>query len=83
MRVLLVEDEPDLDIAGTDPRGLDPHLPRIRRATRRLTDVVENVLTRGRLQAAGPDLRAVPLRLDQLVEQACEDSRTLRPARTW
>ncbi|MGW3059224.1 sensor histidine kinase [Streptomyces goshikiensis] len=62
-----------VDVAGTDPRGPGPHLPRIRRATERLTDVVDNVLTRGRLQAAGPDLRAVPLRLDQLVEQACEE----------
>ncbi|MER7763691.1 HAMP domain-containing sensor histidine kinase [Streptomyces sp. NPDC097619] len=62
-----------VDIAGIDPRGLDPHLPRIRRATERLTDVVENVLTRGRLQAAGSELRAVPLRLDQLVEQVCEE----------
>ncbi|MFI8361711.1 sensor histidine kinase [Streptomyces sp. NPDC085612] len=62
-----------VDVAGTDPRGLDPHLPRIRRATERLADVVDNVLTRGRLQAAGQDLRAVPLRLDQLVEQVCEE----------
>ncbi|MEU6310684.1 HAMP domain-containing sensor histidine kinase [Streptomyces sp. NPDC047014] len=65
-----------VDVAGSDPRGLDPHLPRIRRATERLTDVVDNVLTRGRLQAAGsagPELRAVPLRLDQLVELACEE----------
>ncbi|MFF3015707.1 sensor histidine kinase [Streptomyces sp. NPDC057939] len=63
-----------VDVAGTDPRGLDPHLPRIRRATERLADVVENVLTRGRLQAAHREaLRAVPLRLDQLVEQTCEE----------
>ncbi|MER5869701.1 ATP-binding protein [Streptomyces sp. NPDC002044] len=62
-----------VDVAGLDPRGLDPHLPRIRRATERLTDVVDNVLTRGRLQGAADTLRPVPLRLDQLVEQVCED----------
>ncbi|MFJ5806205.1 hypothetical protein [Streptomyces sp. NPDC093093] len=60
-------------MAGTDPRGLDPHLPRIRRATERLTDVVDNVLTRGRPQGAADTLRPVPLRLDQLVEQVCEE----------
>ncbi|MFD5888124.1 sensor histidine kinase [Streptomyces sp. NPDC060334] len=62
-----------VDVAGMDPRGLDPHLPRIRRATERLTDVVDNVLTRGRLQGAADTLRPVPLRLDQLVEQVCEE----------
>ncbi|MFF3431611.1 sensor histidine kinase [Streptomyces sp. NPDC002602] len=62
-----------VDVAGMDPRGLDPHLPRIRRATERLTDVVDNVLTRGRLQGATDTLRPVPLRLDQLVEQVCEE----------
>ncbi|MFD9378548.1 sensor histidine kinase [Streptomyces sp. NPDC059999] len=62
-----------VDVAGTDPRGLGPHLPRIRRATERLTDVVDNVLTRGRLQGAADTLRPVPLRLDQLVEQVCEE----------
>ncbi|MFD3808106.1 histidine kinase dimerization/phospho-acceptor domain-containing protein [Streptomyces sp. NPDC058611] len=35
-----------VDVAGLDPRGLDPHPPRIRRATERLTDVVDNVLIR-------------------------------------
>ncbi|GGZ98479.1 hypothetical protein GCM10010371_67640 [Streptomyces subrutilus] len=62
-----------VDVAGLDPRGLDPHLPRIRRATERLTDVVDNVLTRGRLQDPADTLRPVPLRLDQLVEQICEE----------
>ncbi|MFG3490670.1 sensor histidine kinase [Streptomyces sp. NPDC047972] len=60
-----------MDVAGTDPRKLPTHLPRIRRATDRLTDVVENVLTRGRLQDPAASFSPVPLRLDQLVEDAC------------
>ncbi|MFE6812926.1 sensor histidine kinase [Streptomyces sp. NPDC057677] len=60
-----------MDVAGTDPRNLPTHLPRIRRATDRLTDVVENVLTRGRLQDSAASFSPVPLRLDQLVEDAC------------
>ncbi|MFJ3766863.1 sensor histidine kinase [Streptomyces sp. NPDC090082] len=67
-----------MDVAGTDPRSLPTHLPRIRRATDRLTDVVENVLTRGRLQDSAASFSPVPLRLDQLVEDACGE---LPPAR--
>ncbi|MER7916229.1 MULTISPECIES: HAMP domain-containing sensor histidine kinase [unclassified Streptomyces] len=61
-----------VDIADTDPGGLHSHLPRLRRAADRMTDVVDNILTRGRLQAADA-FRPVPLRLDQLVEQVCEE----------
>ncbi|MGW2301863.1 sensor histidine kinase [Streptomyces sp. NPDC001809] len=67
-----------MDVAGTDPRNLPTHLPRIRRATDRLTDVVENVLTRGRLQDSAASFSPVALRLDQLVEDACGE---LPPAR--
>ncbi|MFJ6579345.1 sensor histidine kinase [Streptomyces sp. NPDC091368] len=67
-----------MDVAGTDPRSLPTHLPRIRRATDRLTDVVENVLTRGRLQDSAASFSPVALRLDQLVEDACGE---LPPAR--
>jgi two-component system, OmpR family, sensor kinase len=63
-----------VDIASTDPQGLEPHLPRIRRAIDRLTDVVDNVLMRGRLQTAPDTFEPVPLRLDQLVEQICDDA---------
>ncbi len=35
--------------------------------------VVENLLTRGRLEAAVESVRAEPLRLDQLVEEVCAD----------
>ncbi|KAB1141735.1 HAMP domain-containing histidine kinase [Streptomyces luteolifulvus] len=62
-----------VDIAGTDPRSLPTHLPRIRRATDRLTDVVENVLARGRLQNSAATFMPVPLRLDQIVEDASAD----------
>ncbi|MEU9802356.1 histidine kinase dimerization/phospho-acceptor domain-containing protein [Streptomyces sp. NPDC051000] len=47
-----------VDVAGLDPRRPDPHLPRIRRATERLTDVVDNVLTRGSASKAPPTPRA-------------------------
>lgn len=66
-----------VDLADADPGRLHAHLPRLRRATDRMTDVVDNILTRGRLQA-GNTFRPVPLRLDQLVEQVCEE---LPPAR--
>ncbi|MGW1721654.1 sensor histidine kinase [Streptomyces sp. NPDC002306] len=62
-----------VDVADTDPRGPGPHLPRIRRATDRLADVVDNVLARGRLRAAPDTFAPVPLRLDQLVEEVCDD----------
>ncbi|MEV5428206.1 HAMP domain-containing sensor histidine kinase [Streptomyces sp. NPDC052701] len=61
-----------VDIADADPDGLHAHLPRLRRATDRMTDVVDSILTRGRLQAADA-FRPVPLRLDQLVERVCEE----------
>ncbi|MFJ3497687.1 sensor histidine kinase [Streptomyces sp. NPDC086091] len=61
-----------VDIADADPGDLHTHLPRLRRATDRMTDVVDNILTRGRLQASST-FRPVPLRLDQLVEQVCEE----------
>ncbi|WP_328707436.1 sensor histidine kinase [Streptomyces sp. HF10] len=61
-----------VDIADADPGGLHSHLPRLRRAADRMTDVVDNILTRGRLQSTGT-FRPVPLRLDQLVEQVCEE----------
>ncbi len=61
-----------VDLADADPDRLHTHLPRLRRATDRMTDVVDNILTRGRLQAENPFL-PVPLRLDQLVEQVCEE----------
>ncbi|MCW8102783.1 sensor histidine kinase [Streptomyces tauricus] len=61
-----------VDLADADPGQLHVHLPRLRRATDRMTDVVDNILTRGRLQA-GHAFRPVPLRLDQLVEQVCEE----------
>ncbi|MFJ9909241.1 sensor histidine kinase [Streptomyces sp. NPDC101152] len=63
-----------VDIAGMDPRGLQLHMPRIRRAIDRLTDVVDNVLVRGRLQTAPDTFEPVPLRLDQLVEQICDEA---------
>ncbi|MER5200549.1 sensor histidine kinase [Streptomyces sp. NPDC002755] len=61
-----------VDLADADPGRLHAHLPRLRRATDRMTDVVDNILTRGRLQA-GNTFHPVPLRLDQLVEQVCEE----------
>ncbi len=63
-----------VDVASTDPQGLELHLPRIRRAIDRLTDVVDNVLVRGRLQTAPDTFEPVPLRLDQLVEQICDEA---------
>ncbi|MFJ9562790.1 sensor histidine kinase [Streptomyces fuscichromogenes] len=62
-----------VDVAGMDPGGLELQLPRIRRAIDRLADVVENVLVRGRLQTAPDTFEPVPLRLDQLVEQICDE----------
>ncbi|WP_371557700.1 HAMP domain-containing histidine kinase [Streptomyces longwoodensis] len=71
-----------VDLADADPDRLHAHLPRLRRAADRMTDVVDNILTRGRLQA-GHTSRLVPLRLDQLVEQVCEElppsRHTVRP----
>ncbi len=62
-----------VEVAGGAPGGLDAHLPRIRRAADRMADVVENLLARGRLEAAVDTVRAEPLRLDQLVEEVCAE----------
>ncbi|MBD3543941.1 MULTISPECIES: HAMP domain-containing sensor histidine kinase [Streptomyces] len=62
-----------VELAAGAPGGLDAHLPRIRRAAERMSDVVENLLTRGRLEAAVDAVRAEPLRLDQLVEEVCAE----------
>ncbi|MEV7309977.1 HAMP domain-containing sensor histidine kinase [Streptomyces microflavus] len=62
-----------VEVAERGPGGLQAHLPRIRRAADRMGHVVENLLTRGRLEAAVESVRAEPLRLDQLVEEVCAD----------
>nr|WP_030121695.1 HAMP domain-containing sensor histidine kinase [Streptomyces californicus] len=62
-----------VELAAGAPGGPDAHLPRIRRAAERMSDVVENLLTRGRLEAAVDAVRAEPLRLDQLVEEVCAE----------
>lgn len=62
-----------VEVAARDPDGLREHLPRMRRASDRMADVVENLLTRGRLEAGVDALRPTPLRLDQLVEEVCAD----------
>lgn len=62
-----------VEVAAGAPGGLEAHLPRIRRAADRMADVVENLLTRGRLEAAVDVVRAEPLRLDQLVEEVCAE----------
>ncbi|MEU3264861.1 sensor histidine kinase [Streptomyces bacillaris] len=53
--------------------GADAYLPGIRRAADRMGHVVENLLTRGRLEAAVEAVRAEPLRLDRLVEELCAE----------
>ncbi|MFE9052820.1 sensor histidine kinase [Streptomyces rubiginosohelvolus] len=63
-----------VEVAAGSPGGaLDAHLPRIRRAADRMADVVENLLARGRLEAAVDTIRTEPLRLDQLVEEVCAE----------
>ncbi|MFJ8255459.1 sensor histidine kinase [Streptomyces sp. NPDC094466] len=62
-----------VEVAAAAPGGLEAHLPRIRRAADRMADVVENLLARGRLEAAVDVVRAEPLRLDQLVEEVCAE----------
>ncbi|MFI1224970.1 MULTISPECIES: sensor histidine kinase [unclassified Streptomyces] len=62
-----------VEVAAGSPDGLEAHLPRIRRAADRMADVVENLLTRGRLEAAVDVVRVEPLRLDQLVEEVCAE----------
>ncbi|MFD7745993.1 sensor histidine kinase [Streptomyces sp. NPDC059698] len=62
-----------VEMAAGAPGVLDAHLPRIRRAADRMADVVENLLIRGRLEAAVDAVRAEPLRLDKLVEEMCAE----------
>ncbi|MFF0508663.1 sensor histidine kinase [Streptomyces fimicarius] len=62
-----------VEVAAASPDGPAAHLPRIRRAADRMADVVENLLTRGRLEADVDVVRAEPLRLDQLVEEVCAE----------
>ncbi|MFJ8846437.1 sensor histidine kinase [Streptomyces cyaneofuscatus] len=62
-----------VEMAERGAGGPESHLPRIRRAADRMGHVVENLLTRGRLEAAVESVRAEPLRLDQLVEEVCAD----------
>ncbi|GAA1879548.1 sensor histidine kinase [Streptantibioticus ferralitis] len=62
-----------VDVAEATPSALAVHLPRIRRASDRMSDVIENLLVRGRLQAGVDAVRREPVRLDQLVEAVCED----------
>ncbi|RPK69102.1 Sensor protein QseC [Streptomyces sp. ADI96-02] len=62
-----------VEVAEGGAGGLGVHLPRIRRAADRMADVVENLLTRGQLDAAVDSVRPTPLRLDQLVEEVCAD----------
>ncbi|MEW1613075.1 MULTISPECIES: HAMP domain-containing sensor histidine kinase [unclassified Streptomyces] len=62
-----------VEMAERGSGGPADHLPRIRRAADRMGHVVENLLTRGRLEAAVESVRTGPLRLDQLVEEACAD----------
>ncbi|MET9054231.1 HAMP domain-containing sensor histidine kinase [Streptomyces bacillaris] len=62
-----------VELAERRPGGAEPYLPGIRRAADRMGHVVENLLTRGRLEAAVEAVRAEPLRLDQLVEEVCAE----------
>ncbi|WP_411082988.1 sensor histidine kinase [Streptomyces sp. cmx-18-6] len=62
-----------VEMAENGAGGPDAQVPRIRRAADRMADVVENLLTRGRLEAGVDALRLEPLRLDQLVEEACAE----------
>ncbi|MEU0098612.1 HAMP domain-containing sensor histidine kinase [Streptomyces sp. NPDC006267] len=62
-----------VELAAGAPGGPEAHLPRIGRAADRMADVVENLLARGRLEAAADVVRAEPLRLDQLVEEVCAE----------
>jgi len=62
-----------VEVAERGSGGTADHLPRIRRAADRMGHVVENLLTRGQLEAAVESVRAEPLRLDQLVEEVCAE----------
>jgi two-component system, OmpR family, sensor kinase len=62
-----------VELAELAPSSLAEHLPRIRRASERMSDVIENLLARGRLQAGADAPRRGPLRLDQLVEAVCAE----------
>ncbi|RST21772.1 sensor histidine kinase [Streptomyces sp. WAC04770] len=62
-----------VELAERGSGGADAYLPGIRRAADRMGHVVENLLTRGRLEAAVEAVRAEPLRLDQLVEEVCAE----------
>ncbi|MER8186898.1 HAMP domain-containing sensor histidine kinase [Kitasatospora sp. NPDC094015] len=62
-----------VDLVATAPAALPEHLPRLRRASDRTAEVIENLLVRGRLQAGVDEPRREPVRLDQLVEAVCED----------
>ncbi|ALC31570.1 HAMP domain-containing sensor histidine kinase [Streptomyces sp. CFMR 7] len=62
-----------VELAERGSGGADAYLPGIRRAADRMGHVVENLLTRGRLEAAVETVRAEPLRLDQLVEEVCAE----------
>ncbi|POG48522.1 two-component sensor histidine kinase [Streptomyces sp. ZL-24] len=62
-----------VELAERGSSGADAYLPGIRRAADRMGHVVENLLTRGRLEAAVEAVRAEPLRLDQLVEELCAE----------
>ncbi|MFJ4828031.1 sensor histidine kinase [Streptomyces bacillaris] len=62
-----------VELAERGSGGADTYLPGIRRAADRMGHVVENLLTRGRLEAAVEAVRAEPLRLDQLVEEVCAE----------
>ncbi|GAA5023913.1 HAMP domain-containing sensor histidine kinase [Kitasatospora paranensis] len=62
-----------VDLAEIAPGALAEHLPRLRRASDRMADVIENLLARGRLRAGVDVLRREPVRLDQLVEAVCAE----------
>uniref|UniRef100_UPI000539692F sensor histidine kinase n=1 Tax=Kitasatospora sp. MBT63 TaxID=1444768 RepID=UPI000539692F len=62
-----------VDLVEGAPAALPEHLPRLRRASDRMAEVIENLLVRGRLQAGVDGPRRVPVRLDQLVEAVCEE----------
>ncbi|MFJ1703675.1 sensor histidine kinase [Kitasatospora sp. NPDC088346] len=62
-----------VDLVESGLAALPEHLPRLRRASDRMADVIENLLVRARLQAGADLPRREPVRLDQLVEAVCAD----------